>query len=103
MSDLAHVTEEAHRLREAGRELARHPAAPTAQEWDAAVDRLEALLAEVRAEAEVVRRQRQEGEQALAELQRLRLRHREQFAFAPDGWVVTDLQGVIEEVNFASA
>src|SRR5262249_5513441 len=97
------VMEEAQRLRKAGRELARHSAPPPAQDWDAALDRLEALLNEVRAEAEVVRQQRQKAEKALAEIQQQRLRLREQFAFAPDGWVVTDLQGVIEEANFAAA
>ena len=54
---------------------------------------------EVRAESEQLRRQRKEAEEDLAQLQRLRLRCRELFAFAPDAWVVTDLQGIIEEAD----
>jgi PAS domain S-box-containing protein len=102
MFDLARATEEARRLREMGWELANHDV-PSAQDWDAAVARLHSLLAEVQAEADQLRQQREEDEQSLAQLQRLRLRCRELFAFAPDGWLITDLEGIIEEANFAAA
>jgi PAS domain S-box-containing protein len=64
---------------------------------------LDALVDEVRTKEEELCRQGRELEEALREVRAHRLRYQELFDFAPDGYLVTDARGVIEEANHAAA
>ena len=52
---------------------------------------------------EVLRQRERQREEALREAQAHRLRYQELFDFAPDGYLVTDLHGTIQEANRAAA
>jgi PAS domain S-box-containing protein len=58
---------------------------------------------ELQVTEEEIREQNEELRAARRELEAERRRYRELFAFAPDGYVVTDGNGVVEEANQAAA
>jgi PAS domain S-box-containing protein len=91
---------------DAGRRLqeltARLPPLEPAQE-DAARQWLANLIGEWATFREASRRHGQELEAALRQAQFYRLRYQELFEFAPEGYVVTDANGIIHEANYAAA
>jgi PAS domain S-box-containing protein len=91
---------------DAGRRLqeltARLPPLEPAQE-DAARQWLASLIGEWATFREALRRHGEELEASLQQAQFYRLRYQELFEFAPEGYLVTDTQGVIREANYAAA
>ena len=67
------------------------------------LDDLANAMEELRAAHEEVYAQREEVAEVCRNVQREHQRYVELFEDAPDGYVVTDLHGVIEQANFAAA
>src|SRR5262245_13201877 len=66
-------------------------------------EELHSALEELHAAQEELRQQQSELLASQAGLEAERRRYQELFDFAPDGYLVTDLHGVIREANFAAA
>jgi PAS domain S-box-containing protein len=103
-TDLARRADAAERLRAVVRLLQRHGCAqPSGGVPEAFVGELEAIAEELQDEQDTQRRQGQRLEEMYHEVQAERLRYQELFDFAPNGYLVTDAHGVIQEANHAAA
>src|SRR4051794_37991270 len=67
-----------------------------------ALEELATSLEELQVAEEVLRQQNEELEQTHAAVEAERLRYEELFQFAPDGYLVTDPEGIIREANQAA-
>ncbi len=67
-----------------------------------ALDELQTSLEELQVAEEELRQQNEELASARAEVEVERHRYQDLFEFAPDGYLVTDLLGVIQEANRAA-
>jgi PAS domain S-box-containing protein len=68
-----------------------------------ALEELSASLEELRMSQEVLHQQNQELLEAHAALEGERQRYRELFEFAPDGYLITDIEGNVQEANYAAS
>lgn len=93
----------AQRLQDVALRLRLHgPSRPAGDDFTAALDELSALAEELSAGQSAPGGQVY-LEEVHAEAQTQRLRYQELFDFAPDGYLVTDSRGLIQEANHAAA
>jgi PAS domain S-box-containing protein len=81
----------------------RRSAAPEPISADGPLDRLLSTLEELRASQEQLRESAEELAEVRTAVENERRRYQELFEFAPDGYLVTNMQGIIEEANRAAA
>jgi PAS domain S-box-containing protein len=72
------------------------------EDLEAAVSELSNIAEELQQSEAALRWKEQQLEEALEEAQAQRLRYQELFYFAPDGYVVTDTDALIQEANHAA-
>jgi PAS domain S-box-containing protein len=66
------------------------------------LEEMQTAIEELRVADEEIRRQNEEVRIAYQALERERRRYQELFDFAPDGYIVTDLAGIVQETNQAA-
>lgn len=96
--DISHRKQSEAELQKAHQELEQH-----ADELATAYERLLNTLEELQTAQEELNEKNSELEQARQSEQLQRQRYQDLFSFAPDGYVITDVAGVIQEANQAIA
>src|SRR5436305_9708954 len=106
MNDLRRFREQLSAMQWRVEGLRRYEEAPDEQRQVMTAEALEAIdstVEELRVALEEIERKNEELEGTAAELGAERQRYRELFDHAPDGYLVTDLHGMIREANLSAA